>query len=266
MKIYTLVLASLLSCSSFANVPTFDLPPAEPCANCTTQIFQGDRWNYVLSVIPKFSVMADVYDIDGFDNTAATVAKIHNLNAKAVCYISAGTWENWRPDAKSFPATVQGRTNGWPGEKWLDIRQTSVLLPIMKARVDMCKAKGFDAIEFDNVDGYTNRTGFPLTGAQQANYNALLANMAHQAGLMVGLKNDIDQVEQLVPYFDFAVNEQCFEYDECSTLMPFINANKAVLQVEYNLRATRFCSKANALDFSSIKKNIDLNEAVTFCN
>ncbi|STY28591.1 Uncharacterized conserved protein [Legionella wadsworthii] len=250
--------------SSFAENTV--LPSPVSCESCTGQIIQGAKWNYVLSETPKFSVLADIYDIDGFSSTSQTVNTIHTQGNKAVCYISAGSWENWRPDAKQFPASVKGRSNGWPGEKWLDIRQTSILLPIMQARIDMCKAKGFDAVEFDNVDGYTNKTGFPLKDSDQAYYNASLANMAHQAGLAVGLKNDLDQVEQLLPYFDFAINEQCFEYNECNHLTPFINANKAVLEVEYDLKPSKFCKKANDMHFSSIKKNEDLKEKVIFCN
>ena len=108
-----------------------------------------------------------VYDIDGFGNDSTQVAAIHSTGAKAACYINVGTWENWRPDAKQFPSSVLGRTNGWPGERWLDIRQTNVLAPIITDRFQMCKDKGFDAIDADNVDGYTNSTGFPLTAAEQ---------------------------------------------------------------------------------------------------
>ena len=93
---------------------------------------------------------------------------LHALGSDVVCYLSAGSWENLRPDAGDFPARVMGRSNGWPGEQWLDIRKIGVLGPIMKARLDMCAAKGFDAVEFDNVDGYQNRTGFPLTGRRPA--------------------------------------------------------------------------------------------------
>lgn len=70
--------------------------------------------------------------------------KLHSTGAKAVCYINVGTWENWRPDAKQFPSSVLGRTNGWLGERWLYIRQTNVLA--------ICKDKGFDAIEADSVN------------------------------------------------------------------------------------------------------------------
>lgn len=52
-----------------------------------------------------------------------------------ICYFSAGSWEDWRPDAGQFPDSVKGNNlEDWPGEKWLDIRQIDVLAPIMGAR------------------------------------------------------------------------------------------------------------------------------------
>src|SRR5204862_1927003 len=134
--------------------------------------------------------------------------------AKAICYVNAGTRENWRVDAGAFPASVVGAKNGWPGERWLDIRQTSILLPIMRARVQKCQQTGFDGVEFANVDGYSNRTGFPLTAADQLTYDASLANMAHSYGLTAALKNDVEQVPTLATYFDYAINEQCQQYNE----------------------------------------------------
>ena len=109
----------------------------------------------------------------------------------AICYFSAGSFENWRPDAAAFPASVKGSSNGWPGENWLDIRQWSVLGPIMGARMDLAVSKGCDGVEPDNMDGYSNSTGFPLTAADQITYNTNIANLAHSKGLSVGLKNDV---------------------------------------------------------------------------
>ena len=182
-----------------------------------------------------------VFDIDGFDNSAATVAALHAQGTKVICYIDFGSSENFRPDYSSFPASVQGSTNGWPGEKWLDIRQLSVLEPIMTARMKMCVQKGFDALEPDNIDGYTNSTGFPLTAQDQLTYNTWIANEAHSLGLSVGLKNDTDQTAQLQPYFDWALNEQCNEYSECDTENVFVRSNKAVFNAEYS-GGTGFCS------------------------
>jgi len=215
------------------------------------------------------AVHPSVFDIDLYvdqaisgNNTTldtAAVNAIHAAGGKAICYVSAGTWENWRVDANQFPASVQGAKNGWPGEKWLDIRQTSVLLPIMEARVQKCRQAGFDGVEWDNVDGFSNRTGFPLTANDQLVYDASLANLAHSYGLTVALKNDVEQVPDLAPYFDYAVNEQCQQYNECGGYTTyFINANKAVFQVEYKLSQAKFCAKANAGNRNAITKTFDL--------
>jgi hypothetical protein len=221
---------------------------------------QNTTWNYQIGSTPtNLSVHVKAYDIDGFDNDALQVAAIHSAGAKAICYVDVGTWENWRPDASRFPKSVLGATNGWPGERWLDIRQLNVLSPIITARFQMCRDKGFDAIEADNVDGYTNKSGFPLTAANQLAYNRWYAGIAHSLGLPIALKNDVDQVPQLVSYFDFMLDEQCFEYGECSTLLPFINAGKAVFEVEYKTQPSKFCPTANAMKFSAIKKSLSLD-------
>jgi hypothetical protein len=190
---------------------------------------------------------------------------MHAQNTRAVCYIDAGTWENWRSDANSFPASVQGSNNGWPGEKWLDVRQLSVLGPILTARFQMCKNKGFDAVEPDNIDGYSNNTGFPLSYQDQLTYNRWIAQTVHSLGLTVALKNDIDQVGDLLSSFDFVIDEQCFEFAECNTLLPFVNANKAVFEVEYNLDPSQFCSTANAMNFNALKKDLALTATRTAC-
>jgi hypothetical protein len=201
----------------------------------------------------------DLYDVDDVTPNSVGTAAIHARGARAICYVSAGTWEDWRPDAGQFPASVKGAKNGWPGERWLDVRQTSVLIPIMDARVAKCRQAGFDGVEWDNVDGYSNKTGFPLTAADQLTYDAMLANLAHQHGLTVALKNDVEQVASLAPYFDYAVNEQCEQYRECGAYAtPFIAAGKAVFQVEYKLSVAKFCSPANAANRNAILKDFDL--------
>ncbi|MEK7777182.1 MAG: endo alpha-1,4 polygalactosaminidase [Chloroflexota bacterium] len=218
-------------------------------------------WQWQLNDLPvDQSFDVDMYDIDLFDNDAAVVEALHAQSRKVICYMNAGGWEDWRPDAGEFPKEVVGANlDDWEGEKWLDIRRIDVLGPIMEARMDLCKAKGFDGIEPDNVDGFLNNTGFPLTYEDQRRYNTWLANMAHERGLSIGLKNDMDQIPDLLPYFDWALNEQCFEYDECESLLPFIKAGKPVFNVEYELDPSEFCEQANVLNFNSMKKNWNLD-------
>jgi len=219
----------------------------------------GTTWYWQLSGVVNLTYQVAVYDIDGFDNPASAVATLHARGTRAICYMDAGTWENWRPDAGLFPASVKGNSNGWPGEKWLDIRQLSILGPILQARAQLCVTKGFDAIEWDNVDGYSNATGFPISAADQLTFNRFLAATAHALGLAVALKNDPDQVSALLPSFDFELDEQCFQYTECAKLTPFIAAGKAVFEVEYNLPTRRFCAQARRLRFSAARAALKLD-------
>ena len=215
-------------------------------------------WQWQLSGRVDRTADVPVYDIDGFEQDAATVAALHREGRKVICYLSTGAWEDFRPDADGFPVSVRGKSNGWQGERWLDIRRTSVLGPLMETRIAMCAEKGFDAVEPDNMDGYRNDTGFPLTAKDQLRYNRLIARIAHRHGLAVGLKNDLAQVPELVDDFDFAVNEQCAQYDECGKVTPFIEAGKAVFHAEYELPLADFCPESRRLRLSSLLKKYEL--------
>ena len=219
----------------------------------------GVSWQWQLDGPIDTTIRASVYDVDLFETSKATVARLHALRRKVVCYFSAGSLETGRPDYFSFPRNIIGLpVDGWPQERWLDIRATPTLAQIMGKRMDLCKAKGFNGVEADLVDGYQSRTGFPLTAAQQLKYDRMLAAMAHARGLAIGLKNDLDQAVALEPSFDFAVNEQCFEYAECGVLSIFIRARKPVSNAEYNLKLTQFCPAARSLGFASILKQVSL--------
>lgn len=210
------------------------------------------------------SANVTVYGIDGFDTSSTVVAGMVALGLKPVCYFSAGSGENWRPDYKQIPAAALGNNlDGWPGEVWLDIRSDAVRA-VMAKRIQMCKDKGFVAIDPDNVDGYTNDSGFPLTYADQKSFLLFLASTAHSLGLAIGLKNDLDQIPDLVSQFDFAVNEQCWQYQECDKYKPFVNASKPVFNIEYTGTKTNFltkvCPKAIALGIQSVKCGLDLKK------
>lgn len=218
----------------------------------------GVAWQWQLDGKVDPSADVPVYDIDGFENSAADVARLHRDGRKVICYINAGAWENFRPDKDDFPRSALGASNGWEGERWLDIRRLSALRPVMERRVDMCRDKGFDAVEPDLVEGYTNDTGFPLTASDQLAYNRMIAHIAHARGLSVGLKNDLQQIPKLLRDFDFAVNEECAQYDECAELSPFIAADKAVFHVEYQEPTSAFCAESRRLKLSSMRKRLEL--------
>lgn len=208
------------------------------------------------------SVEADVYDIDLYVDQAI-IDELHARGKKVICYISVGSYEDWRPDKNQFPPELLGKDyEGWPGEKWLDIRRIEELGPIMRARFDLCKAKGFDAVEPDNIEIYAADTGFPLSYADQLRYAAWLANEAHARGLAIGLKNAADQVKDLLPYFDFAITEDAFYYGWAAHMLPFIEAGKPVFAAEYTDVGTTlqdFCAQAQEMRISAILKNRGLD-------
>jgi len=220
----------------------------------------GLSWQWQLSGPLDLAVPADVYDIDAVGTSAAQVASLHAAGRRAVCYVDAGSYEKGRPDAARYPAAVLGTVmDGWPDERWLDIRRWDALGPILRDRFAACRAKGFDGVEADNVDGYAGDTGFPLTAADQLTFNRRLADLAHATGLAIGLKNDLDQAASLAPTFDFAVDEQCVQYRECDSLRVFTAAGKPVFHAEYDLTTATFCPVTRPLGFSSIRKHLSLD-------
>jgi hypothetical protein len=219
----------------------------------------GTAWQIQLSTPVDQSVDVPVYDIDGDDNPASVVAELHARGRRVICYIDAGGAETYRADYHTIPASVIGRVvDGWPQERWLDVRQLEALAPVMAARMDMCRSKGFDAVDPDMLEAYAADSGFPITYQHQLTYNRLLAQLAHARGMSIGLKGDVGQVADLVGDFDFTVNEQCAQYDECDTVAAFARAGKAVLHIEYDLSTSQFCPVTKPLGFSSLRKRLDL--------
>jgi hypothetical protein len=212
-----------------------------------------------------------VYDIDGANSTAADVAAIHAAGAIAVCYVDVGSLEMGRPDYAQFPASVIGEgVQGWPGENWLLVTAAnqSIILPLMQARfVDWCQAKGFDAIEPDNLDAWTNIT--TVTETDNVAYDLAIGKLAHALPLSIGLKNvmtDLDptQYASFLGTFDWALNEQCFEYSECGAYTAagsFLPADRAVFDVEYNVSPD--CTTAAADKMNAQKTDLDLVGATT---
>lgn len=225
----------------------------------------GTSWQWQLTGTIDTGFGVDMYDIDLFDAPQSVIDELHSSNVVVICYFSAGSSEEWRPDASAIPLSVIGRTNGWPGEHWLDISAIDALAPIMSARLNLAVAKGCDGVEPDNVDGYANQTGFSLTPQDQINFNIWLANEAHARGLSVGLKNNLDQIVELEPYFDWALNEQCVQYSECDLLSPFVDAGKAVFGVEYSGKFESICATTNSLNFDWLKKPLALGSSRQSC-
>ncbi|MET0340975.1 MAG: endo alpha-1,4 polygalactosaminidase [Polyangiales bacterium] len=223
----------------------------------------GTSWQWQLSGNLDTSVDVAMYDIDLFGTSASQIASLHAAGRKVVCYFDTA-YEPYRPDEGRLRPYRGNTIDGWPDQNWLDVRKPEVV-EVMKERLDLAAEKKCDGVEADDVDVANNDTGFDISREQQRTFIRTLAREAHARGLSYGLKNALEDVQALVGDVDFAVNEQCFEYDECALLSPLVRAGKAVFNVEYprgsetlERRGRDFCTQANALNFDSLAKQLEL--------
>jgi hypothetical protein len=255
--------------------PTTAEDPGTTDLGTTDPVDPGDRWvpapgvswQWQLTGQIDASVDADVYDIDLFEAPQGTIDALHDAGRKVVCYFSAGSYEDWRPDADQFPPEDIGNPlDDWPGEWWVDPRSDAVRA-IMKARLDLAVDKDCDAVEPDNVEAWAAPSGFDVTRADQLEFNRFLATEGHARGLSVGLKNVVELVDDLVDDFDWSLDEECLAYDECRGLRPFLDKGAAVLHVEYVDRESQGADKADEVcgdptieGFSTLIKTWDLDD------
>ncbi|KYK60817.1 endo alpha-1,4 polygalactosaminidase precursor [Drechmeria coniospora] len=246
----------------------------------------GTPWQIILSKPIKLSSddgavspNTTVYDLDMFENDAESFRKLINAGINVICYFSAGSWEEWRDDAAKFDKKDLGKElDGWPGEKWLDVRSDSVR-SIMKERIKLAASKGCMAIDPDNVDGFQNENGLGLTANDAADFVKFLAGEAASYNMSTGLKNAADIIDDVLDVVHFSVNEQCIEMAECPSFAPFIKAGKPVFNIEYpegapdDLSAqvtTNICShRGNAAGtegFSTVIKKMNLDGWVEYCD
>jgi hypothetical protein len=208
-----------------------------------------------------------VYDVDWENTSAGTVAAIHALGPqyKVIAYLEAGDWTPDRSDAGLFLAADKGGgISGWPGEKYLNVRSSNVRT-LMAARLDVIKAKGFDAVEPDVLDAWDNGGGGftpAITAQDEIDYCIWLTQQCHARGLSIGLKGNNGQVGALYTYFDWALNEECNAYSECfsapNSYALFINTNKAVFNCEYTAISSAKCTQMANGHINSMRRNLDL--------
>lgn len=244
-------------------------------------------WDWILGgKLPGTPPAVDYLDLDGFDTPASYVTAAKANSTKTICYISVGTLENWRPDKKAFkkldrkqrgkgkPAIIGKKYPEWPGERWLNFKRYKVFLKLMVARMKMCRSKGFELVEFDNLDAYENRTGFNTAKRHAVKYARALAKKANKTGLVAVHKNTPELNKKLEPYFGAQLLEDCALYKFCDESSRYRAAGKPVFNAEYpeawddegkTFKLTSVCATANNADISLIVKNLDLDDWVQRC-
>ena len=147
--------------------------------------------------------------------------------------------------------------------------------------MDTCKAKGFDAIETDNVDAHNYETvdadgnvvnigtTFRMTLDESIAYIRFLAQEAHSRGLSIGLKNAEEMAPDVVDDVDWMLTEDCYVDNWCQAASIFVENNKPVFMAEYDDLVPDFapaCQLAKSLGFSAIWRDPSLaNETYLAC-
>ena len=210
----------------------------------------------------------------------------HDNGTSVWCYLSVGSAENYRDDYPLFEqldaedraaggqGIVGAPLGGWPGERWLNVRRYEVFLPILEARLDVCADKGFDMVEFDNIDAYDNNTSFRITPEEQIVYLEALVSAAEERGLAPIQKNatDLPISDELRARFGGLLMESCVLWDFCSDATPYRSLGIPVWNVEYPdewvcdeeraFSALDICTRAPD---TTLLKNLDLDARTVVC-
>ncbi|WP_405988906.1 endo alpha-1,4 polygalactosaminidase [Streptomyces sp. NBC_00986] len=194
------------------------------------------------------------------DRTASPAPGLYNI-----CYVNAFQAQ---PDERaSWPADLLLRDadgevvvdEDW-GEALLDIG-TAAKRQRVAARVnrwiDGCAAKGFDAVEPDNYDSYTRSRGL-LTANDATAFIALLSRHAHARHLAIAQKNTVELAGLRKKLgLDFAIAEECAEYDECGEYAKAF-ADRVIV-IEYSDSGLRKARSGFAGRLSIVRRDVDVS-------
>jgi Glycoside-hydrolase family GH114 len=176
-----------------------------------------------------------------------------------ICYVNAFQTQDDergvdRPDERSnWPRWLVlfslGADPNWGGEYLIDLSapaKRAAALRHVRPMVDRCAAKGFEAVEYDNLDSWTRFDGTPRAddvpfGRRAAvAYAELLTDYAHRRGLAVAQKNTLELGRRAARWrigFDFAIAEECGRYRECRGYTAIYGDH--VIDIEYGRRGFR---------------------------
>lgn len=218
-----------------------------------------------LQLTQPFNLVRPVNSIalDLFTTPPEEVSELRAKGVTTFCYAAAGYWESWRPDAGRFPAAALGPSvSGWPGQRWVDVGSPA-LAPILEARLDLCRERGFDGVLLAGLDQPADGSGFATTAGERVAFQQHLAEAAHARGLVAGAIGGFAEPAELVDAFDFLVADGCLARDGCAqALAPWRTAGKPAYLVAYTNQAgkmDRLCGEAAELGVQLIFKTRSLN-------
>ncbi|WP_344656012.1 endo alpha-1,4 polygalactosaminidase [Catenulispora subtropica] len=199
------------------------------------------------------------------DRSATPAAGLYNI-----CYLNAFQAQ---PDATDWwkadhPELLLKTASGAPvidqnwNEQLLDVStdaKRTAIAKIVGEWIDGCAAKGFQAVEPDNLDSYSRSQGL-LTADQDVALATQLATLAHAKGLAIAQKNTAEFLPRARQIgFDFAVSEQCGDYDECGKYADAYAGR--VVDVEYDDKGFAAACHAYASRIAIVKRDLDVSAA-----
>lgn len=194
------------------------------------------------------------------DRSASPAPGLYNI-----CYVNA--FQAQPEELTSWPADLllrdaRGKVvmdRDWD-EALLDIgtaaKRTQVAARVNRW-IDGCADKGFDAVEPDNYDSYT-RSGKLLTANDATAFITLLSAHAHARGLAIGQKNTVELAGLRAPTgLDFAVAEECGQYDECGTYAKAFHDR--VVDIEYTDSGLRKARAGYGDRLSIVRRDVQVS-------
>ncbi|MFD5652615.1 endo alpha-1,4 polygalactosaminidase [Streptomyces sp. NPDC127039] len=194
------------------------------------------------------------------DHTASPAPGLYNI-----CYVNAfqaqpGAEQDWDDDLLLRDANGDVVYDTDWDEAFLDIRTADKRERIAEkvgTWIDGCADKGFQAVEPDNYDSYT-RAGDLLDAADAQGLIKLLAERAHSDGLAIGQKNTVELApNREANGLDFAVAEECGEWDECGDYTA--EFGDRVIVVEYTAKGLSKACAGFGDELSIVRRDLDVS-------
>lgn len=227
----------------------------------------GVLWQAKLSGAVDIAEDAELFYLDVSLQDPDDLQALHAQERHYLCYLSAGSLENFRDDADEFPDAVIGRPlANFPEERWLDVR-APVVRELMALRIQALAAAGCDGVPPSSLAVHAADTGFELTVEDALDYARWFAERIHAAGMSAGLTAPAALTGQLWPTFDFGLAIDCLEGTQCAEFAVFDAASKPVLHIELGDEgsAARICNEAESLGFVPLVTSPSFNGQSVRC-
>ncbi|MFJ9348390.1 endo alpha-1,4 polygalactosaminidase [Streptomyces sp. NPDC101237] len=196
------------------------------------------------------------------DHTASPASGLYNI-----CYVNAfqaqpGAEGEWASDLLLRDSAGKVVYDKDWGEALLDVGTDAKRQRIagqIGSQIDGCRDKGFQAVEPDNYDSYS-RSGNRLTASNAQAFIKLLSARAHSDGLAIAQKNTPELAgNRTANGLDFAVAEECGQYDECGDYTSAFGNN--VIVIEYTNSGKSKACKGWGGTLSIVQRDVDVSPA-----